>query len=64
MGFRQLVQKFERITPIISTLQDKQNNWPSYGFRQLLQKLDKTAPIVSFLQRKQNEQFFMGFRFR
>ena len=27
IGFRQLVQKLERITPIISTLQDKQNEW-------------------------------------
>ena len=32
MGFRQLVQKFERITPIISILQDKQNGWLFYGF--------------------------------
>ena len=33
MGFRQLVQKLERITPIISTLQDKtENEWSFYGF--------------------------------
>ena len=32
MGFRQLVQKLERITPIISTLQDKQNERSFYGF--------------------------------
>ena len=32
MGFHQLVQKLEQITPIISTLQDKQNEWPFYGF--------------------------------
>ena len=32
MGFRQLVQKAERITPIISTLQDKQYEWSFYGF--------------------------------
>ena len=30
MGFRQLVQKLERITPVIFTLQDKQNEWSSY----------------------------------
>ena len=29
-GFHQLVQKIERITPIISTLQDKQNEWSPY----------------------------------
>ena len=27
VDFRQLVQKLERITPIISTLQDEQNEW-------------------------------------
>ena len=32
MGFRQLVQKLEQITPIICTLQDKQNEWSFYGF--------------------------------
>ena len=32
MGFHQLVQKLERITPVISTLQDKQNEWSFYGF--------------------------------
>ena len=32
MGFRQLVQKLERITPIISFLQDKQNERSFYGF--------------------------------
>ena len=32
MGFRQLVQKLQRITPITSSLQDKQNEWSFYGF--------------------------------
>ena len=32
MSFRQLVQKLQRITPIISTLQDKQNERSFYGF--------------------------------
>ena len=32
MGFRQLVQKLQRITPIISTLQDKQTERSFYGF--------------------------------
>ena len=32
MGFRQLVQKLERITPISSTLQDMQNDRLFYGF--------------------------------
>ena len=30
--FCQLVQTLEQITPIISTLQDKQNEWSFYGF--------------------------------
>ena len=32
MGFRQLVQKLEQKTPIISTLQDRQNELSFYGF--------------------------------
>ena len=38
MGFHQLVQKFERITPTISTLQDNQSDLT--GFRKLVQKLE------------------------
>ena len=42
--FHQLVQKLEWITPIISTLQDKQNKRSLYnlyiGFHQLVQKLE------------------------
>ena len=30
IGFHQLVQKLKLITPIISTLQDKQNEWSLY----------------------------------
>ena len=59
MGFRQLVQKLERITPIISTLQDKQNEWSFYGFRQPVQKLERIAPIISTLQDK-NTVYFMS----
>mgnify|MGYP001795632208 CR=1 FL=1 len=44
IGFHQLVQKLEWITPIISTLQDKQNKRSLYnlyiGFHQLVQKLE------------------------
>ena len=32
VGFRHLLQKLERITPPISILQDKQNEWSFYGF--------------------------------
>ena len=30
MGFRQLAQKLERITPDISTFQKKQKQWPFF----------------------------------
>ena len=38
VGFYQLVQKLEWITPIISTLQDKQNEWSLYRITSAHQK--------------------------
>ena len=43
MRFRQLVQKWERMIPITSTLQGKQNWRSFYGFCQLVQKLGWVA---------------------
>ena len=50
MGFRQLVQKLERITPIISTLQDKQNEWSFCRFSKIGSKArkNKTDHLYSF----------------
>ena len=39
IGFHQLVQKLEWITPIISTLQDKQNEWSLYGVSSIALKV-------------------------
>ena len=44
-GFHQLVQKLERITSIISTLQDKMNGH-FMGFHQLVHKLECVTPII------------------
>ena len=54
IGFHQLVQKLQRIKPIISTLQDKQNGRSTYSFIKLVQRLDRIRPIISTLQDKQN----------
>ena len=56
MGFPQLVQKLERITPIISTLQDKQNESSFYGFSStgLKAKTKNTNHFYSSRQKKLN----------
>ena len=54
MGFHQLAQKLERLTPIISTLQDKQNEWSFYGF-------SSTGSKVRRINTKQFEWSFIGF---
>ena len=62
IGFRQLVQKLERmilITFYSST--DKQNEWSFYGFSLNASKLERITPIISTLQDKQNERPFYGF---
>ena len=57
LGFRQLVQKLERITPIISTLKDNQNEWSSYGFSStVVQKLERMTPIASTLKNYSQRQ--------
>ena len=38
IGFHQLVQKLERITPIISNLKAKQNSGNFEGFNKLVKK--------------------------
>ena len=64
MGFRRLIQKVERITPIIhsSSLQmTSKINDHFMDLRQLVQKLERITPIISTLQDKQNEWSFHGF---
>ena len=55
MGFRQVVQRLERITPIISTLQDNQNERLFYEFLSTGSKFERLISIISTLQNKQNE---------
>ena len=56
MGFRQLVQEFKRITPIIFTLQTRKMNCLFMGSRPLVQKLERIIPIISItLWGKKNE---------
>ena len=61
MGFRQLDQKLERITPINSTLQEKQYQWSFYGFSSTGSKLERIIRIIRIictLQDKQNHWSF------
>ena len=55
IGFQQLVQKLERITPIISTLQNKQNEWSLYGISSTRSRVKTIITIISTFRYKQNE---------
>ena len=63
MGFRQPVQTLERITPITSTLQDKQNELSFYGFSSTGSKarMNNTNHLNSNLQDKEMNLHSMGF---
>ena len=50
MGFPQLVQKLEWITPIISTLEDNQNEWSIYGFSSTGSKVRSNNTTNPFYQ--------------
>ena len=58
VDFRQPIQKLERITPIISTLQDEQNEWSFDGFSSVR---TNNTPIIFALQDQQNILSFYGF---
>ena len=64
IGFHQLIQKLECITQIISTLQDKQNEWSFYRVSSTDSKvrMNNTIPFFSVRDRdKQNIWSLKGF---
>ena len=60
MDFCQLVQKLERITPIISTLQDNQNEWSFYGFLSTVSKV-RTNNTNHLCSSRHNIEFHFSF---
>ena len=59
-GFRQLLQKLERLTSTMSILQDKQNEWSFNGFSSTGSKVTINTNLCT-LQDEQNEWSFYGF---